>query len=99
MCKKFSYASPSFDNTTLTWHYQGHFKTFDMTCLTEDSLPAAKISINVWGVKKMGTIEICNECASSGSVMDEIVVTALAVAEYWTILSTSSAGVATAYIR
>jgi hypothetical protein len=99
LCKKLSYASPSFDNTTLTWQYQGHFKTFDLTCLTEDSLPVARISINVWGVKKMGTIEIYNESASSGPAMDEIVVTAFAVAEYWSILNTSSAGVAPAFVR
>ena len=99
MCKKFSYTSPSFDNTTLTWQYQGHFKTFDLTCLAEDSLPVARISIQVWGGKKLGTIEICDQRASSGPAMDEIVVTAFAVAEYCVILNTSPAGVATAFVR
>jgi hypothetical protein len=92
MCKEFSYTSPSFENRTLTWQYQGQINTFHLTCLNEDSMPVARITLETWGIKKLGTIEICDERASSGPAMDEIVVVGMAVAEYCLMLSVGAGG-------
>ena len=90
--RRFSYVSPSFDNTTLTWLYEGHLRTFDLTCLNNDNMPVARVSINPWGVQKLGTMKICSERAASGLAMDELVATGFAVMECWLILNASTLG-------
>ena len=55
-------------------------------------MPVARVSINPWGVQKLGTMKFCTERAASGPAMDELVATGFAVMECWLILNASTLG-------
>jgi len=76
--RELRHASPSFNGQ---WKSRSYFHAFDFECLDENSMPLARFSSKSWALKKVGAIELFGK-ASSGPVMDEILVTGLAIAEY-----------------
>jgi hypothetical protein len=67
-------------NVDMTWiTNRGNF---NLVCLDEQALPVARFIFPNWSLRKAGTFEILAPEMSQGAVMDEIIVTGLAMAEY-----------------
>ena len=78
----YSYTSPALQNTTLTWQPRRKLDPLDMVLLDDKAMPIAKFSPTYWAKKKTGKIEFLGNHANDQSVMDEIVVTALAIMQF-----------------
>ena len=76
--KELSHTSPTL---TGTWRSKNYFRAFDFECFDENSMTLARFLASGWSVKKVGRIELFGD-ASSGVLMDEIVITGLAIAQY-----------------
>jgi hypothetical protein len=87
-----THESPTLQNARLTWKCKYHFKTMDLECRDENSVMIARMQANIWKFKKICTIEFFGgEIAANGPVMDELVVTGLAMLEYVLMVDTSLA--------
>ena len=60
----------------MTWTANCGLKWWDFICLDEFLEPVAKLSLNVWALKKLGTIELMGPRSNSCLARDELVVTA-----------------------
>jgi hypothetical protein len=88
--QKTTYESPALQNACLTWKSKSNFKVFDFECLDENSVSLAQFTANnSWSMTKVGRLEFFGTRANSGIVMDEIVVTGLALAKYTFMQSTA----------
>ncbi|KAI9926215.1 hypothetical protein ASPWEDRAFT_30608 [Aspergillus wentii DTO 134E9] len=76
------YESPNL-GTTLTWQNPNTRKLFDFDCTSRNGALLARFTANqTWSMTKAGRLEIFGEKAANGEILDELVVTGLAVA-YW----------------
>ena len=75
-----TYRSPAFNGATLTWKKNG-MGSSDMVCVDEKELPIAKYEKKNWSMKQRGTLDLMG-MAQGSPAMDEIVITAMAMAEY-----------------
>ena len=89
------FESPALQNAHLTWRNQKSYTRIDFECLDDQSLPLAKfMSSTSWNLKKGGRLELYGTQASSRAVMDEIVVTGLALVYYTMIQITTNTAAA-----
>jgi hypothetical protein len=75
------YSSPAGGSASMRWKSQGH--NLDLVCLDEREVPIARLHFSNWSMYKCGKLELIGPMANDGgSVMEEIIVTGLAMAEY-----------------
>jgi hypothetical protein len=87
--REITYESPALQNSRLTWRSKSCFKVFDFECLDEMSVPLAKFTAHSsLTLTKAGRFDFFGSRASSGIVMDEVLVTGLALA-YYTVIQTT----------
>ena len=76
----YTYASPALNGAKMTWQSRSMGRDLNLVCLDERAIPVAQISMGSWSVTKAGTIELTGErVMNQGPVMDEIVLTGLAM--------------------
>ena len=77
----YSFTSPAFQNATLTWQPRRKMDPLDMVLLDDQAMPVARfLKGEYYGLKKAaGQIELLGNSAGNQAMMDEIVVTALAI--------------------
>ncbi|OKL57907.1 hypothetical protein UA08_06420 [Talaromyces atroroseus] len=77
------HTSLALQNSRLTWKCKYHLSTMDLDCRDERSVMIARMQANVWKYKKICSIEFFDgESSVHGPIMDELVVTGLAMLEY-----------------
>jgi hypothetical protein len=65
----------------MRWKSQSH--NLDLVCLDEREVPIARLHFSNWSMYECGKLELIGPMANdSGAVMEEIIVTGLAMAEY-----------------
>ncbi|KAJ5750492.1 hypothetical protein N7533_007520 [Penicillium manginii] len=62
---------------TLTWSSDSNFTTWDFVCCDEQQLPVAKLTMNIWGLKKIARIEFMGVAEQNLELQEELVVTTL----------------------
>ncbi|KAH8699021.1 hypothetical protein BGW36DRAFT_460825 [Talaromyces proteolyticus] len=83
--------------TTLTWKSSSHLKTLDLDCFDENSMPVAKISVSTWAFKSDYRFEFYEgNTDNSPLLMDELVVTGLAMIHYVLNIYAATTGAAVA---
>lgn len=70
-------ASTADKPVTLTWSSDSNLKTWDFVCCDEQQLPVAKITVNIWGLKKIAQIEFMGMAEQNLELQEELVVTSL----------------------
>jgi hypothetical protein len=81
----YKYASPTLSGQQMTWQHQKKLDELNMALLDANAMPVARFLPSNWAMKKGGKIEILDSAMNSQqaqALMDEIVVTALAVMVY-----------------
>ncbi|KAI9794101.1 MAG: hypothetical protein M1833_000466 [Piccolia ochrophora] len=79
--RSYVYSSPTRRGANTRWSSQGD--NLDLVCLDERGVPLARFRASNWSMRKWGTLELIGPIANDGGpVMEEIVVTGLAMAEY-----------------
>jgi hypothetical protein len=91
--RHYQFDSPAFSNAKLTWRAQSKIDEMNMALLDDRDMPVARFIPVDWAMKKTGKIEFLNERVTNEELMDEIVVTALAIWNYRHIQRSASAGV------
>lgn len=75
------YSSPARGSANMRWKSQSY--KFDLVCLDEREVPVARFHFSNWSMYKCGKLELIGSTANDGgAVMEEIIVTGLAMAEY-----------------
>ena len=81
--KIYDYTSSTFPNTTLSWKPQSKWSNpLNLVLLDANAMPVARFMPVNWSKKKAGKLELLGSSAVTGPMMDEVVVTGLAVAQY-----------------
>ncbi|KAJ6021764.1 hypothetical protein N7540_007268 [Penicillium herquei] len=72
----------NYDNTpvVLTWTGDIGLTKWDFVCVDEQQMPVAKFSANLWGIKKLGKIQLMGQAAYDESLRDEMVITGMTLA-------------------
>lgn len=78
----YSYESRALQNAKMTWQPQRKLQPLVMVLLDDKAMPVAKFIPVCFAMKKAGKIELLGEAAHDSRVVDEIVVTALAIMQY-----------------
>ena len=83
-CKStYSYESPTLGHATLSWKLQSKWKDpLRMILLDANDTPVARFEPTYRAKRKAGKFELYGSSAEPGPMMDEVVVTGLAVAQY-----------------
>lgn len=79
---QYTYQSHAFSDdddcpVPMTWEGDCGFKNWDFVCMDQYQMPVAKLSVNMWAVKKLATIELMGPKATSRDAWDEVIVTGL----------------------
>jgi hypothetical protein len=75
------YSSPARGNANMRWKLQSH--NLDLVCLDEREVPITRFHFSNWSMYKCGKLELIGPTANDGgAVMEKIIVTGLAMAEY-----------------
>lgn len=89
----YTYHSRAFSDNNLpvilTWSSSRGFKKWNFVCMNENQETVARFSVNIWALKKTGTIEFMGAKAECEAAREEIVVTGLTLL-YCTILRSCS---------
>jgi hypothetical protein len=80
--REYTYDSPAFIGAKLTWKPQRKLDELDMVLLDEKAMPIARFMPANWAMKKGGKLEILSQSVGGQEVMDEVVVSTLAVMYY-----------------
>lgn len=75
----YTYSSPSFNNSTMTWKSGSGWKNLDYVLLDEQSLPVAKCSAPYFSKDFSGRLEFIESKVTSQQAKEEILVTAFAL--------------------
>lgn len=75
----YTYSSPSFNGTKMTWKSGSGWKNLDYVLLDEQSLPVAKCSAPYWTNDMSGRLEFVESKVNSQAAKEEILVTAFAL--------------------
>ncbi len=78
----YSYESRILQNSKMTWEPQRKLQPLDMVLLDDKAMPVARFIPTDFAMKKAGKIELIGESANDPRVVDEIVVTALAIMQF-----------------
>lgn len=65
--------------TEMTWTGRWGMKLLDLVCVNDKQEAVAKLSCNLWGMKRIATIEFADGVAFTQAAKDEIVVTGLTI--------------------
>lgn len=76
----YTYSSPALGGGKLTWKTR-NFK-LDLICMDEQNMPIARFVFNNWSLRKCGTFEMIGPGLDRVDVMEETLVTGLALVEY-----------------
>ena len=87
----YTWPSPALEGATLTWKFKN--LGVEILCLDEREIAIARFRFNNWSAKKCGTLEMLGPQADGGLLMDEILVTGLAVVEVILTIRNASRGV------
>jgi hypothetical protein len=75
---RYSHLSPAFSATStpvrMTWTTNVDFKTWEFICLDDQQTPVAKLSANIWAVKKVARFEFMGPMATNEVARRELVV-------------------------
>ena len=75
---KYTHRSKAMSNdgnfVTMYWLSDSDFKTWDFICVDENQLPVAKLTANLWALKKLGKIEFMGPKAHDRAFQEEIMV-------------------------
>lgn len=74
-----TFASPTLQNSTVTWRSENHLKSYDLLCLDGRGVCLARITTPSWSIKQHSMFDIFGDLPSNPVVVDEFVVTGLAV--------------------
>ncbi|KAE9376602.1 hypothetical protein N431DRAFT_435876 [Stipitochalara longipes BDJ] len=74
---------------TMTWVCDTGLKTWDYVCLDGRQMPVARFQANIWGIKKIGWLELLGEVAEREDMRDEVLVTGITLF-YVTVLRSGS---------
>ncbi|KAJ5947775.1 hypothetical protein N7466_000790 [Penicillium verhagenii] len=66
--------------TVMTWTGDIGTTTWDFICTDEQQMPVAKFTANLWGLRKIGKIELMGPSAHQESARDEMLVTGMTLA-------------------
>ena len=78
----YSYESRVLHNAKMTWETQRKLQPLDMVLLDDKAMPVCKFIPVGLTMKKAGKIELLGEVTRDPRMLDEIVVTALAIMQY-----------------
>lgn len=90
----YTYTSPAFNNTTLSWKCNSGWKNIDYVLLDERALPVARCSAPCFSMDFSGKIEFLESAVTSQQAREEILITVFSLV-YLTI-TTYYAAIATA---
>jgi hypothetical protein len=63
----------------VTWSGDCGLKRWDFVCVDENQAPLAKFTANLWGLKKLGKVELMGPRANDPAFRDEMVITGILV--------------------
>ncbi|KAI4142053.1 MAG: hypothetical protein LQ341_003327 [Variospora aurantia] len=75
-----TYQSPALAGATLTWKSQ-NFLT-DLVCVDDKGVVLAQFHFKTWSLTKYGSLELLRSDLTSGYLMEEVVVTGMAMVEH-----------------
>ncbi|KAJ5093169.1 hypothetical protein N7456_009030 [Penicillium angulare] len=64
----------------MNWTGDINLKTWEFVCVDENQAPVAKFSANLWGIKKLGKIELMGPLAHDEAFRDEMVIVGMTLA-------------------
>jgi len=62
---------------TMTWVCDTGLKFWDYVCLNEKSMPVARFRANMWGIKRIGWLELLGKVKEREELRDEVLVTGI----------------------
>ncbi|CRG87880.1 hypothetical protein PISL3812_04901 [Talaromyces islandicus] len=92
--KKFSYTA-TYESAalhkTLVWKSNSHWKTFDLDCVDDNSMPFVQISSAYYSCKQGSQIQFFGDVVKNNSVlMSELIATGLAMAQYINLMASTT---------
>jgi hypothetical protein len=75
----YTYMSPAFSNSQMFWEQRSKCNDLNLVLLDDKAMPVARFESVNWSVKKFGKLELLNSCLGDDKMVDEIVVTAIAL--------------------
>ncbi|KAJ5649487.1 uncharacterized protein N7484_003210 [Penicillium longicatenatum] len=81
--------NPQGQPAVMTWTGDVGASKWDFVCTDEQQMPVAKFTANLWGVKKIGKIELMGPSSHEEGVRDEMLITGMTLA-YCMVLRTSN---------
>jgi hypothetical protein len=80
---------------TLTWKSNSHWKTFDLDCVDENTMPLVKISSAYYSCKRGSQIQFFGHAVENNSVVrNELIATGLAMAQYINLMASTTVAAA-----
>lgn len=81
--------NPQGQPAVMTWTGDVGASKWDFVCTDEQQMPVAKFTANLWGVKKIGKIELMGPSSHEEGVRDEMLITGMTLA-YCMVVRTSN---------
>jgi hypothetical protein len=81
--------NPQGQPAVMTWTGDVGASKWDFVCTDEQQMPVARFTANLWGVKKIGKIELMGPSSHEEGVRDEMLITGMTLA-YCMVLRTSN---------
>lgn len=76
------WSSPAFGGQTMAWHHENPWTSTSIVLLDQSQLPVAKFSLARFSVKEAGKIELMGDRSLTQEMLDELVITGVAVVQY-----------------
>jgi hypothetical protein len=74
------WTSPARGNVEFIW--KSKLRNLDLTCVDERGVPIARFKFPNWSLRKVGTFEMLGPDVAQGAIMEELLVTGMAMVEY-----------------
>lgn len=72
--------NPQGQPAVMTWTGDASASKWDFVCTDEQQMPVAKYTANLWGMKKLGKIELMGPSSHEEGVRDEMLITGMTLA-------------------
>ncbi|KAJ5786255.1 uncharacterized protein N7503_011467 [Penicillium pulvis] len=72
--------NPQGQPAVMTWTGDVGASKWDFVCTDEQQMPVAKFTANLWGIKKIGKIELMGPSSNEEGVRDEMLITGMTLA-------------------
>lgn len=76
------WSSPAFGGQTMAWHHENPWTSNSLILLAQGQLPVAKFSLARISVTEAGKIEFMGDRSLNQEMLDEVVITGVAVVQY-----------------